>query len=413
MSDHFYFRTIWEHVTAFSELFNNMSVYVYDKDKYSATYGKPIGRKIVPIVLAPKEKVISVLNVLLGSEKPEVDNILPKMSISWSGISFDPPRERGRNQKRDLFVEYTDTEKLNLREDPNSVTSSEDNLPVRVKHYDIQTVPYKLEFELVIWTKYIDDGAQILENLLPFFAPDRQISLKERGIGIEREAKVTLNSVTNNFAYDLNEPDRRILQWTLAFTCECNLYKPIYYDKEILRSIIRVGTIDPSRGHGESIVIDADGATVYGGDVEINSRIQQFDQLTASTAEISGNLHYITIDTWANPQAIFTPLSDLGQNYIGSGTEDDLLIVSEDSNNFLVDENSSASGAVPGAGVLTINLPDFNDEHDPPDKFDYPVSRHLSADYYNLLNPSDPVTPDPDADEEYQDWKDNGSPGGG
>jgi hypothetical protein len=386
-----------------------MSVYVYSKDKYSANYGKVIGRKIVPIILAPKEKVVSVLNTLVGSEKPEIDNVLPKMSISWSGLSFDSARYRGKNQKRELFVEYTTTEALNLLNDPASITSPGDNLDVRVKHYDIQTVPYNLEFELVIWSKYMDDGVQILENILPFFAPDRQISLKERGIGIEREAKVTLKSISNNFAYDLNEPDRRILQWTLAFTCECNLYKPIFFEKEILNAIVRVGTIHPKKGYGESITISAQGATVQGMPIDIVSRIQQFDQLTSSTASISGNLHFIEIDTWANPQATFTPLANF---YYGYATENDEILISEDSQYYFVDENSSAT-TNPNAGILTIVLPEFNDEHNPPDQFDYPVSRHLSADYYNLLNPTDPVTPDPDADIEYQDWKDNGSPGGG
>lgn len=410
MSDHFYFRTIWEHVTAFSEMFNNMSVYVYDKDKYSPSYGKIKGRKIVPIILAPKEKVVSVLNTLVGSEKPEVDNILPKMSISWGGISFDPERQRGRNQKRDLFVEYTNVEALNLLADPLSVTKPQDNLNVRVKHYDIQTVPWKLEFELVIWSKYMDDGVQILENILPFFSPDRQIVISERGIGIEREAKVTLNSVSNNFAYDLNEPDRRILQWTLAFTCECNLYKPIYFEKEILQAVIRVGTVDPRLGQGDSITISAQGANTQGLDVNVISRIQQFDQLTSSTADISGNLHYISIDTWAHPQAIFTPLKF---DIYGIVTEelDDDFIIGENSAEYIVTENSASSNY--GAGVLRVVLPTFNDSHSPPDKFEWPVSRHLSAEYYNDLNPTDPVTPDPDADDEYQAWKDANSPGGG
>ncbi len=383
-SQHFYFRTLWEHITAFSDLFNDISVYVYDKDKNSPTYGQPIGRKLVPIVLAPKEKVISVLNVLLGSEKPEVDNVLPKISILWNGFAYDPSRQKGRTQKRELFVEYTTTEALNLLEDPTSVTDPEDNANVRVKHYDIQVVPYKMEFEMSIWSKYMDDGAQILEMICPFFAPDRVVSLKERGVGIEKQAKVTLNSVTPNFATDLNEPDRRILQWNLSFTMECDLYKPIFFEKDILKAIIRVGLTDPRnprKGQGESITISTEGANINGTDIDVFSRIQQFDQLTSSTASVSGNLHYIEIDTWANPQATFTPLSEVGYNS--------------------------------NAGVLTIVLPQFNDEHLPPDKFDYPVSRHLAAEYYNTLNPADQITPDPEADEEYQDWKDAGSPGGG
>lgn len=409
MQDFFYYRTIWEHITAFSELFNNMSIYVYDKSKESPTYGKPIGRKIVPIILAPKEKVISVLNQLVGSEKAEIDNILPKISITWTAIEYDKDRTRGKNQKRELFVEYTTQNAIN---EIDGIPPLSVDIPVRVKNYDIQTVPYKLTFEMVIWTKYMDDGVQLLENILPFFAPDRQISLKERGVGIEREAKVTLTSVTNNFTYNLNEPDRRILQWNLSFTCECNLYRPIYFDKEILNAIIRVSAIDPKKSQGESIIISAQGANMQELTPIIIQRIQEIDQLTSSTASVSGNMNFINIDTWANPQVSFTPLTTLGNNFISLSTEDQEIIISEDGESFIGSENS-ANPINPDAGILTINLPEFNDAHNPPVRFDHPVSRHISADYYNKLNIENPVTPDPDADEEYQAWLDDNSPGGG
>ena len=384
-SEHFYYRTIWETITAFANSFTDIGLYVYDKDKTSPTYGLPIGRKVIPIILAPKEKVISVLDALLGSEKAEVDNVLPKISIQWGGgLSYDSSRNRGKNQKRTLFVEYTTTGAFAIEE--GLPTPANPNTPARYKHFDIQTVPWKMDIEMIIWAKYEDDGVQIIEQILPFYSPDRQISLIERAIGIQREAKVTLNSVNGNFATNLNDPDRRILQWNLSFTVELNLYKPIYYDSEIFQSIIRVGTVQPNKAYGDSITTTAFLADIQGVDPQVMTRIQAFDQLTASTAEISGNLSYITINTWNNPVATFTPLA------------------------------SGADGFPPynpEAGELSIQLPGFNDAHNPPGQFLYPVSRVLAADYYNELNPQNPVPSDPTAQTEFQEWQDDGSPGGG
>lgn len=227
MKNHYYYKTIWSHVVAFSDLFNDMEIFTYDTD------GNPIGRKAVPLFLAPKEKVISMLNVD-GTDRPEVNNVLPRMSIVWNSTELDTERLRSQPEMRKLWVEYI------TQDDENG---NEERLKQVV--VDIQTVPYKLGFELSIWTKYMDHGVQLLENILPFFAPELHVSLYERGIGIERKSKVELTGVNNNFAYDLNEPDRRVLQWNLTFDMECNLYKPLQITQDIRTVITRVYAANP------------------------------------------------------------------------------------------------------------------------------------------------------------------------
>ena len=224
MKSHYYYRTIWSHVVAFSDLFNDMEIYTYDSK------GEPIGRKSVPLYLAPKEKVVSILSVVDGVPKPEVDNTLPRMSIAWNSIELDTERLRDQADYRRLWVEYIDLD---------------DGQKFKNTVVDLQTVSYKLGFELTIWTKYMDHGVQLLENILPFFAPDLHVSLYERGIGIERKSKVELVSVNNNFVYDLNEPDRRVLQWNLTFDMECNLYKPLQITQDIRAVITRVYATNP------------------------------------------------------------------------------------------------------------------------------------------------------------------------
>jgi len=49
-------------------------------------------------------------------------------------------------------------------------------------------------------------------------------------------------------------------------------------------------------------------------------------------------------------------------------------------------------------------MPQFEDAHDPPNKFLFPDSRNESYKYYNKMNAETPVLPDPDAPVEYDDW---------
>lgn len=201
MLNYFYNKVIWTHIAAFADIFNEMSVFVYDKD------GKAIGWKPVPVIIATKEKVVSQLISQNKIDEDIMNNYLPLISISWKGISRNTERQRGLREKRRLLIEY---------EDPNN--------PKAIT--DMQTVPYDLDLELVIWTKYMDDAAQLLENILPFFNPEAPVSLYERGIGTERQVKVTLESVSTNIASDIAEPERRVIQITLSFKMECNFYKP-------------------------------------------------------------------------------------------------------------------------------------------------------------------------------------------
>lgn len=255
MKNYFYNRVIWTHLSAFSDIFNDMSVLAYDNST-----GKAIGWKPVPVTIGPKEKVVAAL-IADDPDNPESvyapDNYLPRISISWNGISRDTERQRGQLDKRRLFVEYLQSDEARawcdeqkaannglpapegteVLYDPNSVS------PIPVARVDTQTVPYILNIEMIIWTKYMDDMAQLLENILPFFNPDAPVSLCERGIGTERIVKVTLDSVSPNFVVELSNTDRRVLQVTLGFQMEVNFYKPEEpISKPIKRVTVRMGT---------------------------------------------------------------------------------------------------------------------------------------------------------------------------
>jgi hypothetical protein len=220
---------------AFAELFSEMSVRVYDKET-----SEIVGVKPVPLSLTPKEKIASIMKRSdVNDVDPQFDNYLPRISIAMNGIGWDPERMHGKYERRLINIEY------------------DDNGVKRTMQTDLQPVPYNLNFEVVIWAKYMTDGVQITENILPWFAPECHVSFKERNFAIEHKAKVTLNSITPNFVYEMGEGDRRVLQWVLNFNMETVMYKPMELTKEITCSIISIAGVPckKSKFQGSNISI--------------------------------------------------------------------------------------------------------------------------------------------------------------
>jgi hypothetical protein len=81
-------------------------------------------------------------------------------------------------------------------------------------------VPYNFDFNLYLYVRNIEDGNQIIEHILPFFAPDYTIKVNMiPEMGIIKEVPVILNNATYDVTYegDMNS-DTRMVIWTLNFT---------------------------------------------------------------------------------------------------------------------------------------------------------------------------------------------------
>lgn len=224
MKSYFFPQSIYTAILAFADKFNDLTVRVYDKNN------KIIGIKPVPLSLTPKEKIAAILTKNdVNDVDPQVDNYLPRISINLSGMNLDAQRQRGKFEKRLLNIEYDlETNKRSMQ-------------------VDVQYVPYILSLELTIWTKYMIDGVQLVEYITSFFCPQDYISYKERNFGIEHKSQVKLNNISPNFAYDLNETDRRVLSWTLSFDMEIVIYKPIEIIPEIRCTKINIGDVSCNR----------------------------------------------------------------------------------------------------------------------------------------------------------------------
>ena len=197
---HFYHKTIRKSIIAFGDIFNDITMIKYDNGTTTEN-----SRIKVPLTYAGKENFLTRLLT-----KPNLENetqiTLPRMSFELIHINYDPTR------------------KLNIF---NSAYSRIDaNTYKKVG----APVPYNLTIELHLYVRNVEDGTQIIEQILPYFTPDYTLTMTfVDGVNeTTRDVPITLESVDYMPSYEGEAIDTpRILLWTLSFTMRTYFYGPI------------------------------------------------------------------------------------------------------------------------------------------------------------------------------------------
>lgn len=188
MANVFYNRMIRKMTVAFGDLFNNITMVRYNPDNTEQE------RFVVPIEYATKE-----LYVMRIQGDPNLDKkvmmTLPRLSYEMNGLSYDATRKQITNIK--YFSQ-------------NGATTSSQYVPV----------PYDFEFSLYLYVRNIEDGNQIIEHILPYFAPDYTIKVNMiPEMGIVKEVPIILKDTKYDVTYEGDyTSDTRMVVWTLNFT---------------------------------------------------------------------------------------------------------------------------------------------------------------------------------------------------
>lgn len=205
---YFYHRLTRKYVILFGNMFNNITV-----KRVNRTNNTEIERFKVPIVYGPKEKYYVRLRADPDLNRP-IQALLPRMSFQLVGFDYDATRKQ------------------------NSLLRSgvkKNNLTTASTQY--MSVPYNLTFELVIYTRNIDDGTHIVEQILPYFNPDYTVTVNTiPELGFLKDVPITLNSVENLVEHEGNFDAVRYVSWTLNFTMKANYYGPVS-NTSIIRSV--------------------------------------------------------------------------------------------------------------------------------------------------------------------------------
>jgi hypothetical protein len=106
-------------------------------------------------------------------------------------------------------------------------------------------VPYNFNMDLNVITKNLEDGHQILEQILPFFTPSFNVTINEiPSLGIKRDVSVVLNDVAieDNGVGGFDETNITI--YTLNFFVKTNFYGPVTQGK-IIKTVIANTSLTP------------------------------------------------------------------------------------------------------------------------------------------------------------------------
>jgi hypothetical protein len=212
LGTYFYNEIIRKTIISFGTLFNNIYIKHNDDDDGSA---KSIIK--VPISYGPIQKFLARLE-----QKPDLRKrqaiTLPRMSFELTSIQYDNSRKVSTMQTfRAVRPEGGD----------------------QVKVY--MPVPYNLGIQLSIITKYNDDMLQIVEQILPFFQPQFNLTIDlVSSIGEKRDIPMILENIQMNDNYESDFSERRNLIYTLNFTAKTYMFGPIAESTEGLIKKVQV-----------------------------------------------------------------------------------------------------------------------------------------------------------------------------
>lgn len=253
-----YHRIIRKMVVAFGNLFNDLKLVRYDSN------GNELEHFLVPIVYGGKEKYVSRLEGDPNLDK-KTQVTLPIMSFNMENMKYDASRKLNTNFK-------------------NHISSGTNALAV------YNPVPFDFDFTLYAYVRNIEDGAQLMEKILPYFTPDYTISVNLiPELGLVKQLPIVLHDVSNEIEYegDYNTNVRSII-WTLNFTVKGYLYGPVTQPKVIRSSFTNIIN-DPSIHNYNVVTTMAVGGL---GDYQFGEEVYQgysYDTATATAKVVSWN----------------------------------------------------------------------------------------------------------------------------
>jgi len=192
----FYHGTTRNLVIAFGGLFGNIFIRNRDTDGVS--------QKIVkcPISLANKEKFIVRLQQDPGLNE-DVQMTLPRLSFEISGFDYDQTRQLNKIHK--------------------TISSLSDRTV-----FSYVPVPYNLTFSLYSYTITNEDNYQIMEQILPYFSPDMNLTIKMmQSPLLVQDVPLILNSISTDDSFEGSFEDRRYIITSYMFTMKAYYYAPV------------------------------------------------------------------------------------------------------------------------------------------------------------------------------------------
>ena len=193
MFEYFYNEILRKTIISFGTLFNGLSI-------------KQEGSTVkVPLAYGPTQKFLARLEQAPNlSQATQIS--LPRMSFEFTGMTYDSSRK------------VTTTQTIAVKNPDDGTDIKKVFMPV----------PYNMQFELAIMCKLNDDALQLVEQILPFFQPQYNLTINLVSlINEKKDVPVVLENITMDDQYEGDFTSRRVLLYTLRFTAKTYLFGPV------------------------------------------------------------------------------------------------------------------------------------------------------------------------------------------
>lgn len=206
MHENYFYHAILENsIKIFGKLFTNIR------------YKKGTELIPVPILYSSKDKIISKINQYDASDlQYDITISLPRIGFIMGDPTIDKSKQLNRLHK--LYPIKSKDKKV----------------------HSYNSIPYIVPFYLSILTKTSHEMFQIVEQIIPFFSPELVITISDvPSLELLTDYVYKLDSITQDSnTWDGTFDERRLIVWTLSFSCELNMYFPVLESKQIKKMLI-------------------------------------------------------------------------------------------------------------------------------------------------------------------------------
>jgi hypothetical protein len=211
ISNYFYHEVLRKTIVAFGTLFNKIQI------KHKDNAGDDFSIITVPIAYGPIQKFLARLEQVPDLQK-RASITLPRISFEMTGIQYDASRKSSTMQ---------------------TFRAVDKNNGEIVKVF--MPVPYNVNIRLSIISKLNEDALQIVEQILPYFQPNFNVTVDLiSSIGEKRDIPIILNNISMEDNYEGDFTTRRNLIYTLDFTAKTYLFGPAGNPNEALIKKVQV-----------------------------------------------------------------------------------------------------------------------------------------------------------------------------
>lgn len=199
----YYHGLLEKYVILFGTLFNDIWINRPDAND------NVINSQKVPLSYSPREKLLARITGIEDNKDPlkqPVAVTLPRMGFEIMSFDYDPMRK------------MTTTNRF-IKND----TSNPDQ-----RRFLYNPVPYNINFDLSIFVKNTSDGTRIIEQILPYFTPEWNVTVELiRDPSVVLDIPIVLTTINQEDVYEGAFDERRSLIWTLSFTMKGYFFGPV------------------------------------------------------------------------------------------------------------------------------------------------------------------------------------------